>query len=429
MINGVYLSEAIDMSDLQFGRINLINSNCGSGKSYFAINELSKKASHLSNVVYLTDSVAMRDKLANNSNCKIYDPSDKDILNGRLISFEEDKIIVMTYAKMGLLLKYYPNTFDGVEIIICDEIHKIKDFIDWSRKDIKKKFPAADQKEIDYWITVSCGAYLAATYIERMAAGINLSDNNEQAVKQKLIVALSATPANAYVLFTQSISEIRINAQLVAYETLHTIYYTELASVIRNLESGIKAIFYVPRVSDIKKSIEIARQMGFRANGIWSLTNSAHPMDNEQKEIRKYILEKEELPPTYDFIFINAAYETSINIRGDVNCMIIHTTDKDKRTQARNRYRGDLETQYLLLDKKEKSSLRVPVEFLNKPLPKEKKDELCAFLNFRNSSGNKVGWPTTKKYLIEAGYEIEDVRASIDKKQRNCSIIRYKEES
>ena len=428
MINGVYLSDAINIQDLKLGRINLINSNCGSGKSYFAINDLAKQAARLSNVVYLTDSTAMRDKLALEPTCKVYDPSDKAILSGELLNFEEDKIIVMTYAKMGLLLKFFPNSFDGVEIIICDEIHRIKDYIDWSRKDMAKKFPVANEKEIDYWVSVSCGAYLAATYIERMAAGISLATPEEQAVKQKLVVALSATPAKAYALFTNSINEIRLNAQLVAYETFHTIYYTNLASVIRNLEQGTKAIFYVPFIKDIQKSVELARQMGFRAEGIWSLTNRKNEMNEEQKRIREFILEKEELPSNYDFIFINAAYETSINIRGDVNCMIIHTTDETSRTQARNRYRGDLETQYLLLDKKEKSFLKVPAEFLNIPLDKEKKKELSKFMGFRNGCGNKVAWPTTKKRLIEAGYEIKDIKPRINGKQTSCSIISFKEE-
>ena len=71
--------------------------------------------------------------------------------------------------------------------------------------------------------------------------------------------------------------------------------------------------------------------MGFSANGIWSLGNDEHKMDEEKKRIREFILTKHKLPEEYDFIFINAAYETSINIFGEIDCMIIHTTDDDKR--------------------------------------------------------------------------------------------------
>jgi hypothetical protein len=56
MLNGLYLSEAIDFEKLKYGVINLISSNCGSGKTYFALSTLALKASDLSHVVYLTDS-------------------------------------------------------------------------------------------------------------------------------------------------------------------------------------------------------------------------------------------------------------------------------------------------------------------------------------------------------------------------------------
>lgn len=200
MINGSYLSDAININDLKYGCINLIKSNCGSGKSYFSIHCLAQKASNLSHVVYLTDSAAMRDSLSKEPNCKIYDVSDKVIMNGEMLNFESGKIIVMTYAKMGLLLKYYPNAFNAIEIIICDELHRIADFIEMSRKETRRHFPGTTKKEIDYWVSVSCGAYLAATYLERMASGLSL-DNEEKVVNQKLIVGLSATPTKAYTLF------------------------------------------------------------------------------------------------------------------------------------------------------------------------------------------------------------------------------------
>lgn len=415
------------MSDLKYGRINLIKSNCGSGKSYFSIHTLAEQASDLSHVVYLTDSVAMRDKLSHEINCKRYEPSDKDILNGKLIHFDKGKIVVMTYAKMGLLLKYFPNTFDAVEIIICDEIHRIKDFIEMSRKDTKKHFPGVKDEEIDYWLSVSCGAYLASNYIERMAAGLSLT-NDEKNVKQKLVVALSATPTKAYALFSNYINDIRLNAQTIAYETFHTIYYTNLGSALCNIPKGMKTICYVPFIRDILKSVELVQGRGLKAIGIWSINNKQHPMNEEQLKVREHILVQEELPEEYDFIFINSSYETAINIKGDVDCIIIHSTDKDTQVQVRYRYRGDLEVQYLLMDSNEVSSLKIPTDFLNTYLDKEKKKELCEFLNFRNNSGHKVGWPTTKKYLIEAGFEIKDCKPRINGKQVCCSIITYKEE-
>lgn len=428
LLNGIYLSDAVDIKDLQYNCINLIKTNCGSGKTTFSLNELADSASDLSHVVYLTDSAAMRDSLGTNSRCKIYDPSDKAILNGELTVFEDGKIIVMTYAKMGLLLKFFPNTFDAVEIIICDEIHRIYDFIEMSRTKNRKEHPLANEKEIDFMITVDCGAYLAYTSIERMAAGLSLTDEKE-IVKKKLIVGLSATPANAYVLFSKQINEIKVNAQLVAYETLHTIYYTDLANVITNFEQGNKVLFYVPYIHDIKKSIKIATKLGFKANGIWSLSNTKNPMDKEQLRIREYILTQQKLPEEYDFIFINAAYETSISICDDIRYMVINSMDKDVRIQARNRIRGDLKVQYLLAgDDREKKLITVPIQYLNKKLTPEEKKELCKVLNFRNKCGNTVSWTTTKKKLTEMGYSIKDGRTTVKGERFYYSLITYNEE-
>ena len=222
----------------------------------------------------------MRDSLSKEENCKVYDKSDRAILNGELINFEKGKIIVMTYAKMGLLLKHYPDSFDAVEIIICDEIHRLYDFIQMSKKEVKRRYPGVKDEERDYWVSVSCGAYLAYTHLEKLAMGLSPNTKEEKVISQKLIVGLSATPAKAFILLDKLINEIQINAQLVAYETLHTIYYTNLASVIRNMKKGTKALFYVPYVKEIIKSINLAKEMGFKANGIWSLNNE-NSMDEE----------------------------------------------------------------------------------------------------------------------------------------------------
>lgn len=425
MIDGLFLSEAIDIKDLYKNKLNLIKTNCGSGKTYFALNDLAKTASSLSHVVYLTDTVAMRDALSKKDNCKIYEPSDRKILNGEKINFTENKIIVMTYQKMGMLLKYQPNLFDAVEIIICDEIHKIPEYIEIERRKNKKRFPCATKEEQDFWITCSCSCYLTATYIEQMASGIKINSIGDVEILDcpKLVVGLSATPKRAIAFFSKIINEIRINAQTVAYETFKTIYYTDLASTIRNLDTAGQVLFYVPFIRDINKSVEISKQMGRKAIGIWSLSNEKYPMNEEQKRVREYILTNESLPPEYEHVYINQACETAINIRGDIQIMVIHSTDQDKRTQARNRFRGDLEVQYLLANQQERCSIKVPIEFLETYLDKEKKQQLCEYMNFRNDAGSKVGWTTTKRNLIAAGYKIEDKRPRINGKQTSCSII------
>lgn len=85
-------------------------------------------------------------------------------------------------------------------------------------------------------------------------------------------------------------------------------------------------------------------------------------MTEEQYAARDYILQKEEIPPQYDLFIFNASCETSINIRGQVDYFIAHTTKPTSITQARGRYRGDLETLYVF-DKYEIRCLK-PKEIL-----------------------------------------------------------------
>lgn len=73
----------------------------------------------------------MRDFLGLQEECKVYEPSDKIIIseNVKLFDEKDDRIIVMTYAKAGMLLKFHPHIFDAIEVMICDEIHRVPEFI------------------------------------------------------------------------------------------------------------------------------------------------------------------------------------------------------------------------------------------------------------------------------------------------------------
>ena len=103
--------------------------------------------------------------------------------------------------------------------------------------------------------------------------------------------------------------------------------------------------------------------------------------------------------------------------------MVIHSKDLDTRVQARNRIRNDLNIQYLLADSNEIVHLSVPIEFLNTPLTVDKKKALCNILVFRNEKGERVGWTTTKRKLIELGYNIKECKRMIGGKRTCCTVI------
>ena len=108
--------------------------------------------------------------------------------------------------------------------------------------------------------------------------------------------------------------------------------------------------------------------------------------------------------------------ETSINIYGKVDYIIIHRSDEDTQTQVRGRYRETLQTLYVL---KYDGPIRVPSEYLDRDLYTEDKNKLCALLNIHNNKGRRVGWTTIKKKLKEAGYTLTERHPG----SRRCTVI------
>ena len=148
-------------------------------------------------------------------------------------------------------------------------------------------------------------------------------------------------------------------------------------------------------------------------------------MSIEQKRVRDYILENQTLPPEYDFVFINAAYETAINIRGKVDCVVVHTPDEDKVVQARNRYRGDLKVLYRKANAEQVGKVELPSEFVGVPLGEDEKQFLCEYYNLRKKCRNKLKWTSVKKLLKEQGWIITTKRPRINGKQVSRDIITW----
>ena len=51
------------------------------------------------------------------------------------------------------------------------------------------------------------------------------------------------------------------------------------------------------------------------------MNSDTNPMSDMQKQIRQYIIEKQRLPDDIDILVFNKAYETSINIYGNIEAV------------------------------------------------------------------------------------------------------------
>ena len=62
-------------------------------------------------------------------------------------------------------------------------------------------------------------------------------------------------------------------------------------------------------------------------------------------------------------------------------------------------------------------------EWLDKPIGKEEKKQLCAVLSVMRSQGKTANWTTIKQILIDNGYTVKDALRTIDGKRVRVSII------
>lgn len=381
-----YLTEAVDISEIKAGALNVIQAPCGSGKSYFALNKLPETVSKNSKLLYVIDTINGREQKLKEKNTTPYGTGWEELIKrgsqewdgigeAPFDHYDEDKIVVITYAKFGVLANRYPDFGYQFEVIVCDELHSGVEMVNFKK----------DQNGINY----------VKIAINRLKEIVICSQPTK-------VIALTATPTRVINAFKGYINNIHVDEDVHRYVTKKTIVYNSLPVTLREVKSK-RGIIYTAHIRDMKNTQEQAEEMGIKAIAVWSIHNTEHPMTDEQLRVRDYILEKEELPPEYEAVIINKSNETAINIRGRVDYIIVHSQEADVREQARGRYRGNLDVLYIY---NRNAGVTVPEEFLNCPLSKEDRDMLCAILKLRNASGNQVKWKSTRYLLEELGYEI-----------------------
>lgn len=365
-----YLSELVDCSALQKGQLNVIKAPTGSGKTYFALNyipSLTNDALH--NVVYLIDTINGKEQIVRNykATSEYYGWSKEVELGG--MWFEPDnRVVVITYAKFGVLVEQNIEFYKNFSYIICDEIHSLLRFQNYSKK---PNYHSIARQVL------------------------------EQAVKQKsgIVIALTATPDTIKNQFNAPSAEIAINQEeLIQYDIKQVEGYTNPITVLSKVDVGTVGLCYFSRIHQMIEFEQEAKQMGFSPVSIWSINNKDYPMNDEQLETRRSILESWTIPPQYDLLIINSSSETSLKIKSKVDYVIVHSSNPDTQVQVRGRINSDLMTLYLPVEGV--SEIVVPSEYLGKRLFQGDKQALAEALNLRNTNNRPYRWPTVKNLLI-----------------------------
>ena len=375
-----YLSELVDCSALQKGQLNVIKAPTGSGKTYFALNyipSLTNDALH--NVVYLIDTINGKEQIVRNYNATSeYYGWSKEVESGGMWFEPDNRVVVITYAKFGVLFERNIEFYKNFSYIICDEIHSLLRFQNYSKK---PNYHSIARQVL------------------------------EQAVKQKsgIVIALTATPDTIKNQFNAPSAEIGINQEeLIQYDIKQVEGYTNPITVLSKVDMETVGLCYFSRIHQMIEFEQKAKQMGFSPISIWSINNKDYPMNDEQLEARRSILESWTIPPQYDLLIINSSSETSLKIKSKVDYVIVHSSNPDTQVQVRGRINSDLMTLYLPVEGV--SEIVVPSEYLGKRLFQGDKQALAEALNLRNTNNRPYGWPTVKNLLIESDYSVIEAR-------------------
>lgn len=289
-----------------------------------------------------------------------------------------NKIVVMTYAKFGVLAEKYPRFGYDFELILCDEIHSLPKFCSFTDK------------------AGGCNHHIPAQ--KRL----------EEIVRHgnQMVIALSATPRRALEQINCPFNHITVDDDVRRLTTAQTIPYTNKFKLLDELSPEDKGIVYINRITGMIDFHKAATAKGFKAICVWSENNLDHPMTDAQRKAREYIISKEELPPQYDMVIINASSETGINIYGNVDYIVVHNQQEETQIQIRGRYRKDLDRLYL----HDNNAIKVPEEYLDCELSVERRKQLCYDIDIRNDKGSTYKWNTVKKRLESVGYSIVEKR-------------------
>ena len=393
-----HISDVISFDEFTPGKINLIFSPCGSGKTTFMETKLKEYAKDRpQEILYLSPTCALRDMV----NAHNPTSSTIELPNGRMLKGpKQNGITAITYAKFGHLIEkeketgaYSRDEWWGKNAVIClDEIQQAVNqlYYDEKRDSITK------------------------TALEEL---IKRSEDDSN-----LVIAFSATPKSAVNFIVDyfhwkktGINIVKSVLDLQGYKDNQTIEYNNLDQLIQELDPAKRGMIYIDRISQIKVIVPQLKTRGIPSVGIWSVRSSQR-MSDKQWETVNSLVNNDAIPDDVQVLILNAAYQTGLNIdpkKSHLDYVIIHNTNKDAQTQARGRYRGDIDTVYLKTndDMHEEINSDDVLPFLDRELTKADKDRLCETIGLVDSRGRLYKWPTIKKLLIQQGYSITEKKS------------------
>lgn len=407
-----YVSDAIDMTELEGGKLNLIYSPPGTGKTTFIKGELKRYSENFPHrLLYLAPQVSLVEQFKREGRLrKGYLPNGRYYLDREL-----DGIAAMTYAAFGSRINsakqsglYSSEEWWEHDSVIClDEL---------SQAVHQSFYPGEDENS-------------TALALKELLKRVEDESN--------VVVTLSATPKAAldYFVFWNSapFKVIKSTFGLKGYRNQKEIEFSDIDNLLDSISPQAKGLIYTKQIKQVNEIVEQLRSRGIRAMGIWSLHAKDFPMDKEQREVRDHLIKTESYPDDLQVLVINAAYETGINInpsKTKLEYVIVNNSNQEVITQARGRYRGDIETLYKRASGGDGVERYIDPDivepYLGIKLYRKAKDKLRQELGFKDDHGRLMGWKKTsnqlqREYLVIDGKKDSIGRYSLIQKRKQAS--------
>lgn len=396
-----YLSKVIQPEQFKRGQANIVIAPCHSGKTTAAVTKIASMASTNEKVLFLIDTTAGKQALLKREETAKYTERWLEEIQhewwGELLS--GNGIRVMTYHQLGYQLQEHPDFMKNIEIVVCDEMHNLIKFmnIEWAQN---------KQSIEDGWGSMGKPCEVA---LEKLC---------EIATKQEdapLLVIITATVNAVSTAFdSRNVPTEYFDYTQMAHcdHSEEIVYYDDLNDVLDKLEDD-RAIIYIPTIHAMKKAAERADNGWRNICCLWGVHNIDHVMTEEQCKVRDAILTTRRIPEDIDLLFINAAYETSINIDNeDFQVVIVHSSNPDVQTQVRGRLRHDIKRLYLHDSNHEHIGNYFSEEYLDKFLAANETRAIAEKMNLRNDKGQQLKWPSVRDKLVSDGYTVDYVKQS-----------------
>lgn len=317
---------------IEFNKVNTINAPCGSGKTTFifskkgVIHNLNKfiesENVNFKNVLYVTDTSMLKDKVLNKYNNITKQIRTKDFFS----DISKPGITVVTYAQLGSILSnpdFKEVLLNHYNLIIFDEFHNLFNY--------NNKFQKQEH-----------------TYK-------NIIHSIELIANKSILICLTATPY--YVNKTleshgilenkiiKNTDELISYDEKVIYKEIYPINWIKSYLFLRSklaYKQEEKLLLYTSNISVMQKYKILFEMYGLKVGLLWSI-NSNIPLANEQIELRDKLIKNGKLPDDMDILIINAAYETGWDLDDiRVQTVIVDSNNPTVQKQVRNRCRHNI---------------------------------------------------------------------------------------